>query len=431
MKKIIIITILISSLASCDKNEIISDFDSLVSNKDIEEQEMVFSGKMTPDEYIARRNLENSKAVYEYIKSLGIPENKIIDRGLSYLVDGDMVFSKYMKLDKPIPSENASEEQAYESPSQLIYNANAQKDIKIRLAPNLQQYRSHVMRAIRAWNTVAFSRIKFRLVTTGSADISIISTDLDFQAPAAAYLPQGDGKPGPYILINTYKLERQFVNLTLTFDEKADTIAAVFAHEMGHCIGFAHTNWRTDGTGDREIDIPGTPTADASSIMNSYLDDYPATKKFQCSLTPNDAKALRRMYPSKPVELKIQRFGGFATHQIQVTWKNPLHRIRYANVTLRFYRSNGTLIRTIQKSQVSELLLAEIPRNGPGCNCAANYATAEVRYRYLDNTESMTSDTALFFFNEITLKIFWFVKNMKSFRIVTVTQKLSFKEAVA
>ncbi len=42
-------------------------------------------------------------------------------------------------------------------------------------------------------------------------------------------------------------------------------------HELGHCIGFRHTNWYSLGEGSGSVganQIPGSPTSDSNSVMN-------------------------------------------------------------------------------------------------------------------------------------------------------------------
>jgi hypothetical protein len=81
-------------------------------------------------------------------------------------------------------------------------------------------------------------------------------------------------------------------------------IATIFAHEMGHCIGFRHTDYMNrayscGGSYYNEgastvgaIHIPGTPTgADPNSWMLACI-GYGANRPFNA----NDVTALRYVY---------------------------------------------------------------------------------------------------------------------------------------
>ena len=105
-------------------------------------------------------------------------------------------------------------------------------------------------------------------------DILFYKAPLGVGYLASAGFPTAQGYVYPLILVNADALAIASPN----------TIASVFAHEIGHCIGFRHTDFMNrafscggpasnEGAGDiGAIHIPGTPTGpDAGSWMLSCI----------------------------------------------------------------------------------------------------------------------------------------------------------------
>src|SRR5690606_30936465 len=99
------------------------------------------------------------------------------------------------------------------------------------------------------------------------ADITILSDGgvLPNNVIAAAEPPTSAGSAGYRIRINLDFLS----NMTVSDATKKYNMA----HEIGHCLGLRHTNWRDvdyDQNGNivPAQDIPGTPISDPNSIMN-------------------------------------------------------------------------------------------------------------------------------------------------------------------
>jgi predicted Zn-dependent protease len=90
---------------------------------------------------------------------------------------------------------------------------------------------------------------------------------------ARAYLPTSNGRPGVSVEINAYYN-------TLAANQKLFAIT----HELGHTIGFHHTN-QTSG-----IYISGTPQTDANSVMNSFVLPWNG-------FTAGDVRATQILYP--------------------------------------------------------------------------------------------------------------------------------------
>lgn len=129
--------------------------------------------------------------------------------------------------------------------------------------------------------------------------------------PYASSVFPSSGNPGNTVYINTY----WYGSTETTFN-----IPTVVTHEIGHCIGFRHTDWgdRTFSCGglgpvsegsspDGAIHIPGTPTdAEADSWMLACM-GINENRPF----TAYDQIALKTVYPVLPEELAIQSDGKF------------------------------------------------------------------------------------------------------------------------
>ena len=63
-------------------------------------------------------------------------------------------------------------------------------------------------------------------------------------------------------------------------------------HELGHCFGLRHTNWKSRNESNA-YDIYGTPDSDSYSVMNG------GTAEYQWSgFSEGDKKAIEYLYPS-------------------------------------------------------------------------------------------------------------------------------------
>jgi len=110
-----------------------------------------------------------------------------------------------------------------------------------------------------------------RVSSNGNINISVVNTR---QYIASAGFPDSNGNPYP-----TINYARNYTNYSSGF------MTTVIAHEIGHCIGFRHTDYMNRsyscGSGGNEgqetsgvgaVHIPGTPTGpDAASWMLACL----------------------------------------------------------------------------------------------------------------------------------------------------------------
>lgn len=252
---------------------------------------LLFSCKKT-DITPQQPGIGQDNSVLSYIKKLGYRDSEIKDIGDEYLVDGDILFAKNSTPDFSIFGGPKTEQ--YGTANYVGYNV--QPNILVYIDPSMNAYVNEINGAIALWNNVINCRVKFAVTTvSGAAHIRVVNSNLGSGVCGAAYFPL-NGLPGSLVRININQIAGN------SFAQRQRTIA----HELGHCIGFRHTNWQGGETqsgvlGDNgayfdALHILGTPTGgDASSIMNAGQCGIGAT-----TLSNFDILAVQFLYPANP-----------------------------------------------------------------------------------------------------------------------------------
>ena len=155
-------------------------------------------------------------------------------------------------------------------------------------------YVSAIDEAIRRYNAQGL-QLKFTRITSGTADLPVkYSSNLGTGVLGqSGGFPSG-GNPAPGFTLVPNQINSSNVNY----------IATIMAHEMGHCIGFRHTDYMNrayscGGSASNEgastvgaIQIPGTPaSADPNSWMLACVGNG-VNRPFNT----NDATALNYIY---------------------------------------------------------------------------------------------------------------------------------------
>lgn len=236
---------------------------------------------------------EIPEAVKKKVFALGFSAENIRKTEKGYLVEGDIVLSE-ASLDQPSRSQflSIAGNEQYRT-SNLI--TALPKVITISLSSRFPSvYGTALDEAISRYNTESL-QVHFQR-TSGSADINMVNGFGNYAASSG--LPSPDGTPYETIRLNAafigYAADRPFI----------DYLATLMTHEIGHCIGFRHTDYAdrsfsctgrpvNEGAGSSgAVYISGTPAgADAASWMLACI--QPGQNR---PFTSNDRIALNYLY---------------------------------------------------------------------------------------------------------------------------------------
>ncbi|CAN5740645.1 hypothetical protein BH10BAC3_BH10BAC3_20820 [soil metagenome] len=201
------------------------------------------------------------------IKALGFGTSNVKKHEDGYLVEGDIILTPEI-LSRSVNGNllRVANSEQY-STTNLV--TGLPKSITVSVASNLpSSYVTATDSAIARYNAQSLS-VTFSRVASG-ASIAITAAPKNAQYLASAGFPTAAGDPYNKILVSTRQIGSQPLN----------TVTSILAHEMGHCIGFRHTDYmdRSYSCGGSfanegastvgAIPIPGTPTtADPNSWM--------------------------------------------------------------------------------------------------------------------------------------------------------------------
>lgn len=240
---------------------------------------------------------------FSILARLGFDATSAADMGDYYLVEGDIAIPKenmngYAEL---LAKDDTS--RLKQARSNYLVSVTNIADLKIMVDPSLSHtsdWNNSIIQAIYQYNHT-LSNVRMRQVSS-DPDIIIKAASLDEKICGEGGFPSSNGKAYPVVKINTsYNY--------LSASQKLFLIV----HELGHNIGFRHTNWYGPGDEgeDPGIQIPGTPSAsnpvntgypytgtpynpDPTSVFNSK-----SCERSWGGLSPNDLKALSTIYPPR------------------------------------------------------------------------------------------------------------------------------------
>lgn len=213
---------------------------------------------------------EVSQDVLNSIAGLGFSTSNVIAADGGYIVEGDIFLDpKDLAASKPTsPRLIIAQEEQYHT-----FNlVNTPRAITISVSGTVNTaFSAAVDNAIARYNAENLGLTFSRVASGGNINIRIVNTG---QYIASAGFPSGGN---PY---NEIKYAKKY---TTGFSDGFMT--TVVAHELGHCIGFRHTDYMNRayscGSGGNEgqetsgvgaVHIPGTPTTpDAASWMLACL----------------------------------------------------------------------------------------------------------------------------------------------------------------
>lgn len=215
------------------------------------------------------------QSILNRIQALGFSSDEAIEVEGGYIVEGD-IFLSYDDLTKPanIFSLLVGDEEQYHT-TNLVTGLPRNINVWIKTSGSKalpSSYGAALDVAIARYNAENLQITFTRVNTQSEGDIDITKGNGNYLASAG--FPTNSGNPYSSILVNSNAIGNQPQN----------TVATILAHEMGHCIGFRHTDYMSrqyscggapvneGSAGIGAIHIPGTPTGpDANSWMLSCI----------------------------------------------------------------------------------------------------------------------------------------------------------------
>ncbi len=262
---------------------------------------------------------EENTTYRDIISSLGFDPNKAVEQDDHYLVEGDIIFTKKELKSLKEQSGEGLQLRLNQTKYKWIVSDTYIGNVKVFIPSTINpSWQTAVRGAINNWNTLTNTKIHFSEVTTSSTANIIVSeiNNGNITDVASASMPQQysatDTRPGSSLIVNNYYLYLGSANLLYTA-----------THELGHSIGFLHSNQQYNASSGSQI--PNTPLAgfDPKSVMHQYSQPWEG-------FTNGDRRAAEALY-LKPGAATTP---SVVSDQLQILYRyfiNGRHYISYSN----------------------------------------------------------------------------------------------------
>jgi Dual-action HEIGH metallo-peptidase len=246
--------------------------------------------------------LSADQELVQRIVDLGFRRDLIVDEGDHFRVEGDVIIRK-ADLAGPARSRVAAPGGPLHQwhTTGLVSQANMARGLRVNLSgiSGNSAWTTAVRNAMASYTGGASGYNNKISISEGSpADITFSFGTLPSGVVAQASFP-ANGLPGTTITIST-----AYAN-SLSSSQKQ----WVMAHEIGHTIGYRHSNWQSIGETSSPygaVQIPGTPTSDLGSVMRGAPSSIPSWNGFNS----NDQATNRHVYPAPAATVTSTGYDG-------------------------------------------------------------------------------------------------------------------------
>lgn len=222
------------------------------------------------DEQATSRELGISKVVLDKIWNMGFSNENVIRVEEGYLVEGDIVLTDADLDSQPESTTLRIAETEQYRTTNLV--SGLPRTINVSMESGLRSYAGWSSALTEMVNRYNAQNLQLHFVDVGTSGGTIHFKKQPGPYLASSGFPSG-GNPYNLVKMNPNQIGSGNSSTFINF------CASIMAHELGHCIGFRHTDYMdrsySCGTGGNEGDggvgailIPGTPSGpDAGSWM--------------------------------------------------------------------------------------------------------------------------------------------------------------------
>ena len=233
--------------------------------------------------------------VLNQIAAQGFSTEGVIQTEGGYIVEGDILLTPDNLKQTPTSNELIYANEEHYRTTYLV--TGLPRTLTVKLNTTQANFVSATDEAIRRYNALNL-RVRFQRVTgSTSANINIVTYYQVSNTLGSAGFPTSSGNPYSQIQMNRY---------WYTPSIAVNALATTIAHEMGHCIGFRHTDYmnRSYSCGGSAVNegsagvgavyIPGTPSGPSAGSW--MLACGSTSSSFNRPFTSADQTALNYVY---------------------------------------------------------------------------------------------------------------------------------------